>query len=93
MQLSSGVLLRPWFRVGATIFEDTSSTISATFQGAPTGISPFRFTTKLDKSYADVAAGLNILWDTDLELRLNYDARFSDNSEEHSGGIKLGLKF
>ena len=54
---------------------------------------PFTFTTTRDKNFADVAAGLNLLWADGFELRLNYDGRFSDSSKSHAAGAKLGIKF
>ena len=93
VRLNDATLVRPWVRFGGTFFEDTQSTISASFAGTPTGVLPFQFTSELDKNYFDVATGLNVLWNDALELRLNYDGRFSQNSREHSAGVKLGMKF
>ena len=86
-------LVRPWVRAGATLFDDTSSTVLARFAGTPAGLGTLSFTSKSDKAFFDLSTGVNFLWDSGVELRLNYDGRFSKNSQEHSGGVKLGFKF
>ena len=92
-RMDENTLVRPWVRAGATLFDDTSSTVLARFAGTPAGLGTLSFTSKTDKAFFDLSTGVNFLWDSGVELRLNYDGRFSKNSQEHSGGAKLGFKF
>jgi len=38
-------------------------------------------------------AGLDVIMTGELEIKLNYDGRFSDSSELHAGLLKAGVKF
>ena len=42
---------------------------------------------------ADVAAGLDILAQDGAVLRLFYDGHFGDDTTQHSGGVRVSLKY
>lgn len=41
----------------------------------------------------DVGAGVDVLTVNGVDIKLNYDGRFSDDSEMHSSGARVGVKF
>jgi hypothetical protein len=85
--------LRPYVRAGITAVSDAEFTLSSSFLSAPAGITPFTIASRFDNMYLDVAAGLDVLTVNGLEIKLNYDGRFSDNSEMHGGSLKASAKF
>ncbi len=58
-------------------------------------LSSERFTVQsaFDKVYGDVSAGVDLITLAGLDVKLNYDGRFGEHSELHSGGLKVGLHF
>ncbi len=90
-QIQSGTLvLRPFARIGATFFNDTTYETTASFIAAP---GQFTITSEFDKRYLDVAAGVDVLTKDGLDVKLTYDGRFSEHSDMHAGGIKASLPF
>lgn len=89
-----GTLLRPFAKVGFTRFlDDTSPEITAGFQGAPAGVSPFTVKGKVDRTFTDVSAGLDLLKENGINLRLNYMGQFSGDMKHHSVGFKVTVPF
>ena len=80
-------------RGGATFFDNTDFALQASFEGAPSGVGPFRIATKTDDVVADVSAGIDLISMSGAELKLFYDGRFGDLIEEESGGVKASLPF
>jgi uncharacterized protein with beta-barrel porin domain len=89
----AGTLLRPYIRGGATFFDAPDFVLLASFEGAPSGVGPFRIATQTDDVVADVSAGIDVIGTDGASFRLYYDGRFSDLIEEHAGGIKASLLF
>jgi hypothetical protein len=85
--------LRPYVRAGITAVSDAEFTLTSSFLSAPAGITPFTIASRFDNMYLDVAAGLDVLTVNGLEIKLNYDGRFSENSEMHGGSLKASAKF
>ena len=85
--------LRPYVRAGITATNDADFSLTSSFLAAPAGVSPFTITSHFDSAYLDVAAGLDVITTGGLEIKLNYDGRFSDSSELHAGSLKAGVKF
>jgi hypothetical protein len=41
----------------------------------------------------DISTGLDVISVDGLNVKLNYDGRFSDDSDMHAGGVKVGVRF
>jgi hypothetical protein len=80
-------------RAGITAANNADFSLTSSFLAAPAGVSPFTITSHFDSAYLDVAAGLDVIMTGELEIKLNYDGRFSDSSELHAGLLKAGVKF
>jgi uncharacterized protein with beta-barrel porin domain len=92
--LTGGTLVRPYVRAGLTrFFFDTAPGIQATLQGTPAGVAPFTVTGKIDKTYADVSAGFDLLTVGGISLKVGYVGRFSDRTQLNGGQMKLSIPF
>ncbi|MCC7251932.1 autotransporter domain-containing protein [Hyphomicrobium sp.] len=88
-----GSVTRPYVRIGGTFFNDTDFSLTSSFIAAPAGVTPFTVSSKFDDAHLDVSAGVDVLNVGGIDLKLNYDGRFAEDSETHSGGIKVGVKY
>ena len=89
---TNGFVTRAFVKGGAT-FRDTDTFVTtATFADAP-GTPAFAISSKVDKTVADLGAGLDLISAGDTALRLQYDGQFGDRTTLHSGGAKLSVKF
>ncbi len=88
----SGAKLRPFLRLGATIFSNTSTRTTARFAVAP-GSPNFTTTSRTDRVYATVAAGISLVRANGFSLRVTYSGSFSRNSRQHSISAKFIFKF
>lgn len=86
-------LMRPWLRVGVSLYEDTTSTTTANFVGAPAGAIPFVTTSIGDDVYGEIGAGVNVLTGGRFELRVGYEGRFSGKTTAHDGTLKFIRRF
>lgn len=93
MRINAAILARPFMRVGGTFFDNNDFGLTSSFLGAPAGVGPFTINSKFDEAFLDVSVGVDVLSADGLEVKLNYDGHFSNNSEQHDGGIKVGVKF
>ncbi len=91
--VANGTIFRPYVRIGGTFYNDTNFSLTSSFLSAPSGVTPFTIKSEFDEAYLDASAGLDVLSVDGLEVKLNYDGRFSEDSEMHSGGAKVGVKF
>jgi outer membrane autotransporter protein len=89
----SGTIWRPYARAGVTFFSSDSMSVAASFANAPAGVSAFNMQSKLDTVFADVEAGTHVLMMNGLNVRLNYEGRFGENTRQHGGTVKLGLPY
>ena len=87
-----GGLIRPYLRAGVSFLSDPTTVTSAAFEGAP-GANPMQINGKADKTYAEVGAGLVMFPRSGVSMKLNYDGRFSESTESHSGSAKVGINF
>jgi uncharacterized protein with beta-barrel porin domain len=88
-----GTVVRPYVRGGATFFDDPDFVVLASFQGAPSGIGPFRIATATDDVVGNVGAGVDVIDRRGRELKLFYEGRFGDLVADHTGSIKASLPF
>ena len=91
--ISNGTLIRPFLRGGATWYENGDLALSASFLGAPAGVSPFTIQTNMDDVMATVGAGIDVINGDDAVLHLTYDGQFGDTTEIHSVAIKGSARF
>jgi hypothetical protein len=91
--VAGGTLVRPYVRGGATLFDDPDFVLLTSFEGAPSGVGPFRIGAATDTVVGDVGAGVDVIGAEGASFRLFYDGRFGDTVEEHAGGIKATLPF
>ncbi len=88
---ADGVLYRPFVSAGATVLTGQNVSVQAGFPGLGPG--SFTATSDMDSVFADVRAGLYVLGQTGWTTRLEYDGRFSANSQQHSGTVKVSVPF
>ena len=67
--------------------------VTASLEGAPSGIQPFTVTTRSEKTFADLAIGVDILRKSGTTVRLEYSGQFSNNSTTHALGVKIAMPF
>ena len=91
--LANGTLVRPFVRGGATWYEGGNLALSASFLGAPGGLTPFTIETKMDDVMGTVGAGLDVITDTDTVLHLTYDGQIGTDTQIHSVGLKASARF
>ncbi len=92
-RLESGAIVRPFVRAGVTFFNDTDFQLTSSFLGAPSGVPTFTVGSEFEEVFFDVSAGVDVMSIDGFNLKLNYGGRFSEDGEQHSGGIKFGAKF
>ena len=89
-----GTLVRPFAKLGFThFFSGTTPEVSAVFQGAPAGVSPFTVKGDIDETFADVSLGLDILKEDGINFRLNYLGQFSGDMKNQGLGFKVTVPF
>jgi uncharacterized protein with beta-barrel porin domain len=84
---------RPYVRLGVRFLSEGDVAATASFAGAPTGVPPFTVTSPLDRTLAEVSAGVDV-WKYDrLSLRVSYDGRFGAHASDNGGAVKLRARF
>ncbi|MEJ2574465.1 MAG: autotransporter domain-containing protein [Gammaproteobacteria bacterium] len=92
--LADGTLVRPYAKLGATHFlAGAAPEIVASFQGAPAGVAPFSVNGDIDKTYADVEAGLDVMGTDRAVVRAGYVGHYSNTVQSFSATIKLSIPF
>jgi hypothetical protein len=89
----NATLVRPYVRGGATFYDDPDFVLLASFEGAPSGVGPFRIASATDDVIGMAGAGIDVIGVEGASFRLYYEGRFSDLVEQHAGGIKATLPF
>ncbi|MDP3538549.1 MAG: hypothetical protein Q8S26_07570 [Azonexus sp.] len=89
-----GTLLRHFVRVGMTRFLGSNDrNFTASMEGAPSGVPAFTVTTQSEKTYADLAVGIDILRNSGTTVRLEYTGQFSKQSSANAIGVKFAMPF
>lgn len=91
--LSNGTLLRPLVRGGAIWHDGADFALTASFAGAPLGVSPFTINTDIDEVMGVVGAGIDVISGEDVVLRVSYDAQLGETTQIQSVGIKGSARF
>lgn len=91
---AGGTLIRPFGMVGLTHFlSGTTTGVTASLQGAPSGTAPFTTESKMDKTYADLTLGVDVFSVKGTVFRVSYTGQFSDHTESHSASLKVAIPF
>jgi outer membrane autotransporter protein len=90
---SDDLTFRPFVRLGVSFMNDNDFSLTSSFIGAPAGIAPFTITSEFDNVALDLSAGVDVLSLGGMDIKLNYDGRFSDDSQMHAGGLKVSVPF
>jgi outer membrane autotransporter protein len=90
---ADGTLLRPYGRVGITHFTAGTASVTASLQGAPVGTAPFVTENRMNRTYGDLALGIDVLSANGTVFRLGYTGQFSSHSKDHSATLKLAVPF
>ncbi len=85
--LADGTLLRPYIRGGVTFLDTDEVSVQTSFAAAP-GV-PFTVSGRVEDVYGDVEAGLHVLTTAGINVRLNYEGRFAEDSRQHAGSVKF----
>ena len=85
-------MVRPFIRGGATWVDNDTFITSASFADAG-GVGGFTITSSIDKVVAELAAGMDWIASDGMVLRLQYEGRFGEDTEQHGGNIKLSVPF
>jgi uncharacterized protein YhjY with autotransporter beta-barrel domain len=89
---ADGMKIRPYARVGATILSEDNIQTTARLAGAAAA-GTFTTVTSTDNVFGDVAVGATLFTEGDITVRAEYNGRFSDDTMEHGGFVKLQMKF
>jgi hypothetical protein len=93
-QLRDGSLLRPHLRVGVTHYLGSNDRkITAIMQGAPEGVTPFTVTNRADRTYTDLALGVDVVKTNGATVRLDYSGQFSRKSSANAVWVKFSMPF
>ena len=93
MRFDNVSVWRPFVRAGATWQDTGSFVLNAGFFDAPQGVSPFTIRTKLDQVLADVGAGVDIINTAGAVLRVQYDGKFAQVTQQNSVSLKGSAPF
>ncbi len=87
----SGTVARPWISLGMTAFlAGNSPTATASFVGSADSLSTV---SDLDRTYADLEIGLDVLIAYDVDIQALGVGRISGNTQTCGGGLKASLLF
>lgn len=90
--LAFGGVARPYVKGGVTWVDSDTFITSAAFAGVP-GAAGFTIGTTIDDVVADLGLGVDFLAESGTVLRVQYDAQFGDQTEQHGGSAKLSVPF
>jgi len=88
-----GYTWRPYVRAGVRFLSKDNFRATASFEGSPAGIAPFRVTSPLDRTLAEVSTGFDVWQGSNFSLRLSYDGRFGSHTTDNGGALELRAAF
>jgi len=88
-----GYTWRPYVRAGVRFLSKDNFRATASFEGSPAGIAPFRVTSPLDRTLAEVSTGFDVWQGSNFSLRLSYDGRFESHTTDNGGALELRAAF
>ena len=93
INLGNGTLLRPYVRAGVSLLSTDEMDISMNFINAPTGIAPIILENRFDNVFADIEAGMTVLFGQSMTMKFSYEGRFAEHTRQHAGALKIGVNF
>jgi len=89
------LVARPFASVGGRWQSRDSLSLSAAFQGSPSGTAPFTVNTGIDRMTAHASIGLDLIdpGPTGLDVRVSYDGEFGKTTRQHSASLNIGMRF
>ena len=93
LRLGQLSVMRPFIRAGVTWRDGDDLGLTSEFASAPVGLAAFTINTEIDDVLADVSAGVDVINVKGAALRLQYDGRFGDDTQQNSGSIKGSVPF
>lgn len=84
---------RPYVRAGLLFLSKDSFSATASFEGAPAGVTLFTVISPVDQTLAQVSAGIEAWKGKTYSLRLNYDGRFGSHTTENGGALEMRMTF
>ncbi|WP_206202886.1 autotransporter outer membrane beta-barrel domain-containing protein [Thioalkalivibrio sp. XN8] len=93
VQADEAGFTRLYGRLGAIHYLSGTPEITATLEGAPAGVAPFRTTGELDETYLDVALGVDLVRGRDFGLKFEYAGQLSGDTEQHGVQLKFARRF
>jgi uncharacterized protein with beta-barrel porin domain len=90
---AESLTFRPYAKFGLSFLSGDNIATVARFASAPETIAPFTTQTRFDDVSADISAGVQWFSTSGINLRLNYDGRFGDYSEQHGVDAKLTVNY
>ena len=91
--VSDSETVRPYVKVGATVYADNEHSLTVGFAGAPGGTPGFQITTESDDVFFDFEAGLTLISTETGSLQFGYQGRASENTTQHGAFLKAAIKF
>lgn len=86
---ADGTLYRPYARAGVIVYDHDDINVTTTFDSSPAGVTPFIVHGNFDQVAADVEAGLIVLLTSGVNVKLNYEGRYSEDTTQHGGSLKV----
>jgi uncharacterized protein YhjY with autotransporter beta-barrel domain len=91
---ADGALLRPHAVIGVMRYvSGTQPQLGASLQGAPVGVAPMTASGTMDKTFANLTLGVDVLHSDGKNLRLSYDGQLSARSTSHAFAVKVSAPF
>jgi uncharacterized protein with beta-barrel porin domain len=90
---ANGTLVRPFVRGGATFYSGNDFALSASFVGAPVGVTPFQINTDSDDAMATAGVGIDVISANETVLHFAYDGEFGETTQVHAVGLKGSARF
>jgi uncharacterized protein YhjY with autotransporter beta-barrel domain len=93
-QRADGLRLRPYLRAGFVhLLSGTAPEVQALLQGAPAGLGSFSVAGQVDRTIAELAAGVDVFNTGGVVFRVGYAGKYSDRLESHAATLKVSMPF
>lgn len=88
-----GIKILPSIRAGATWLSQTEFQNAALMLDAPTSVAGLSAFTPLDRTFADVEAGIGVAAAERIQLSVRYGRVFGDTLDADTGRVELNMQF
>lgn len=93
LTVKNAMTVRPFAYVGATFLSRDQWSSSAKLRGAPQGSGTFETSLPVDDVTARVGAGLQVFKVGKVDVKVQYDGRFSKHTTSHAGMLTVAVPF